>query len=39
MTALLLLSLLQPEPVVGDAAFSYHIEDVVAYRGIHLDGY
>ena len=41
MTALLVLALLnpEPEPVVGDAAFSYHIRDVAAYRGIELNGW
>ena len=41
MTALLILSLLtaEPEAVVGDAAFSYHIRDVAQYRGIELNGW
>jgi len=39
MTALLLLSLLQPETVEGTAAFSNHISDVAEYRGIDLHGW
>jgi len=40
MTAILAAALmLQPEPVQGAAAFSYHIEDVAAYRGINLPGW
>ena len=40
MTAILTILLLsEPAPVVGDAAFSYHIRDVAEYRNIELDGW
>ena len=41
MTALLILALLnpEPEPVVGDAAFSYRIESAAQVRGMELAGW